>query len=222
MNSKFKKIIPLIVVFCVFTILVMSGCQSIPAPPDEEAISEYLPSILTDPYVNDAPLNLPLSNVEIEKRQTNEKDDHVYFHYEMSDGDYILTGGYYFYYVYYDEGGWILENTSEYGATELRYTGSDFPDWPMSVDLLPFEWVLEQVAALKYDSIEEVDCKKIDDRTFQFTYNVQKKVSDCNYSGNVKVNYTLQESGCLDFDWVSEVDSSEITRTMDIVGTYAG
>lgn len=217
MNSKFKNGFSLIILYG-FLVSIMCGCQSMPAPPDEKQIAEYLPSILTDPYVDDEPLNLSLSNVKIEKRQTNEKDDHVYFHYEMSNHDYVLTGGYYFYYVYYDEGGWILEDVSEYGETELGYTGNTFPAWPLGIDM----WVLEQTTSLKYDSVEEIEQKKIDNKTFQFIYNVQKNHLYCKEAGNVTVRYFLKENGWMDYDWVSETDSSKVSLAWDVVGTYTG
>ena len=52
---------------------------------------------------------MQIKNLDVAKRQTNEKDDHIYGTLTLSNSDYELKADCYFRYNYYDEGGWILD-----------------------------------------------------------------------------------------------------------------
>ncbi len=200
-------------------VLVLSGCaKKIPKPPSEEQIQSELSVQLPDLQIDDYVYELGhISNIEIEKRQTNEKDDLVYFFFTASYGQYSLTGGYAYYYVYYDEGGWILEGTQEYGETEIISEGDDPP---ISVDMNRMGWEIMQ--SLEEAGLTETNCEKINDTCFVYYYNYAENREYQNKTGTVSATYVLEQDAWMEYHWEQTVDTSNVVATWDLVGNWHG
>lgn len=124
-----------VVIFFVCAML-LSSC-GIPKPPDEAQIMEdipdqYVASELTihynflhqesfDFYPNEW-------NVSIDKRQTDEKEDLVYCQLDAEDSLYHVTKFFKLLYIYYDEGGWVLEDLREYEDPIVSFLDKPFDE----------------------------------------------------------------------------------------------
>lgn len=208
------------ILFFTFTMILssilLSGCKQ--SPPNEEKIAQDIPLALKNLTVDNEIYELDVVSIEIEKRQTNEKDDLVYFQFEMNHGAYTVTGGYAFYYIYYDEGGWILEGTQEYGEMAITYEGETSP---LETDLDATSWELDQ-ALHYYDTVAQTACWKNGPASYTYTYDVAKSLPYQSKAGTITLTYTLTSDYWLDYHWERAVDDSAVSASWDIIGTWQG
>lgn len=209
----------LVVALLLLTILILSGCTTrIPDPPDEKQIQSEVSSQLATIQVDDYDYELKyISNIEIEKRQTNEKDDLVYFFFTASYGQYSLSGGYAYYYVYYDEGGWILEGTQEYGETKIVTEGEQPP---LCLDADGTGWEIEQ--SLVGANVTEINCEKVNETCFVYYYDYAENRKYQNKTSGVTITYTLKQDALMKYHWEQSVDTNDVVTTWDLVGDWHG
>ncbi len=210
----------LALVLLLLAVLVLPGCtKKTPKPPNEEQIQKELSVRLPNLQVDDSVFELShISNIEIEKRQTNEKDDLVYFFFTASYGQYSLTGGYAYYYVYYDEGGWILEETQEYGEIKIISEGEEPP---LYVDLSQsIRWRVGQIASGA--SVTEINHEKVNETCFVYYYDYEENREYQNKTGKLIVTYELEQDDWMEYHWEQTVDTSNIVATWDLVGDWHG
>lgn len=119
-------------VVCGFAMCGLTAC-SIPKPPAKEQIAKDLPSDLTTAIIEnpfdatDADVyEMDVTEIVIEKRQTNEKDDTVYCWVELENEYYHFIKYVTLNYNFYDQGGWILDGYSEYAPAEWEVVGVPF------------------------------------------------------------------------------------------------
>lgn len=98
------SILLLAIVICVF---YLCGCGSTML--SESDLLAGIPEEIKTIYIDDIPRLLDVTNMEIEKRKTNDETDEVHCTLTLSDGTYETTASYILTYVFYDEGGWILD-----------------------------------------------------------------------------------------------------------------
>lgn len=195
-------------------LLVMSGCR--PAPPNEERIKRTLPNEITklsvnnpfyeyeweSEYIED---NLDVLSVKIEKRQTNEKDDTAYCVIDLQNEFYHFTKYLILNYVYYDEGGWMLENWTTYREDAYEILKN------------PFE---ENAVERKMNFLEEepnakaISCS-LEGDTITYRTQYKKKSTFCTEEGERIDTYTFNGTS-----WISSCDISNVNRIWDISGEW--
>lgn len=85
----------------------LGGCRE--NPPAEGKIIDDIPENFINLRVNKEEQKMEIADLDIIKRQTNEKDDNVYCVITMDCDDYELVANCYLQYNYYNQGGWILD-----------------------------------------------------------------------------------------------------------------
>ena len=115
MKEKHILLLLISILFC----FLLTSC-GIPKPPEANQINQDFseqystfsvenPFDETNPYVYD--MNISAS---VDKRQTNEKSDNAYCRVQLVNEYYKITKYLKLTYFFYDKGGWILENCTEY------------------------------------------------------------------------------------------------------------
>lgn len=102
--KKTISILLFVIAICLFS---LCGCGS--ATLSESDLLARIPEEIKTIYIDDFPRLLDVTNMEIEKRKTNDELDEVHCTLTLSDGTYETTAQYTLTYVFYDEGGWILD-----------------------------------------------------------------------------------------------------------------
>lgn len=211
MKIRFFKT-PIALVVALFTIFILSGCQE--KPPAESQIILDMPGELTEIFVDDVPIGMSIDNIEITRRQTNDKDDTVFFTYVMSGGPYRVTGSYRFDYVYYDQGGWILEDYTMDSDPEITLITND--------SLTDLFTSMEEFCCVKLSDYDEINCVDHwnDTQSLHFIYEVSRTEPYLILSGPIECTYTLQNNLGLSFYWKPSSDTSQLIDNWDLVGTY--
>lgn len=193
MPGQWKKIAKVLVLLGGM-MLALTACQD--SVPKEGQIKEDIPEDMRVIYVDsgfgEETITLDVTEVNILKRQTNEKDDTVYCTVVMSNDNYEYTADWVLNYVYYDQGGWILEG----------YTYNEQSD--NSPILIPLTGISQEIADA------EMDCYYFDSFTLKehvfedesdgyyeyyhsyFDYEVEYSNTYCSYNGNVILDYYFQ------------------------------
>lgn len=193
MHGQWKKIAKVLILLGGMT-LALTACQD--SVPKEGQIKEDIPEDMRVIYVDsgfgEETITLDVTEVNILKRQTNEKDDTVYCTVVMSNDDYEYTADWVLNYVYYDQGGWVLEG----------YTYNEQSD--NSPILIPLTGVSQEVAdsemncyyfdsfALKEHVFEDESDGYYEYYHSYFDYEVEYSNTYCSYNGNVILDYYFQ------------------------------
>ena len=210
-DKDMKKYI--LTIISVLTLLSLCGCTP-EAKTEDEIKSDFTDEMKTlsvdVSWGGNSTLPLELESLEIEKRQTNDKDDTVYCDVVMKNDEYDMTASYVLYYNYYDEGGWILDN---YEVLERDIT----PVNGMN------EWFVEEYMSHNYGNYTFKDKNFSQNNTVcEFTYTVEEKHEYCSYIGEVVLVcefYSDEYSAT----WVGDAYDGNVECVWDIDGKwYAG
>lgn len=127
---------------------------------------------------------LDVTDLEVNKRQTNEKDDTVYCTVMMEDENYRYTADYTLYYNYYDEGGWILDDYSSENSVLTPLVG------------VPVENSDSEMSQYYFDDYEFVD-SYLDEESYenQLEYHVSYQGDYVSCDGNVQLTYWWYNEG---------------------------
>lgn len=153
---------------------------------------------------------LEIEEFEIEKRQTNKKDDTIYCNITMQNENFKSYVEYVLYYNYYDEGGWILD---DYDTLEQEIQ----PLKGLEEDLI---W---QYLHYFYDDYT-FETASFDESAYvsEYTYLVEEKHQYCSLIGEVDVEcefYNDLNNGT----WIANIYGGDIECVWDIDGKwYAG
>lgn len=215
------------VLLCTTLILLLMafGCQD--KAVNEKQIIENLPKdfvtmTIENPFTDEiSDMQLTIDSLEIEKRQTNEKDDTIYCIVKLSNEYFEFTKYIRCYYVYYDKGGWILENWDYYQDETCKLIANPFPDekpFPTDseYDLFAYYYTINECIDVQLDN--ENNCVK-------YTYNVEKEDPLLVKKGQADIIYSLvvepKTTGwTISFD--RTVDTSRMTgEWKDIIGVWS-
>ena len=206
MNDKHILLLLISILFC----FLLTSC-GIPKPPEANQINQDFseqystfsvenPFDETNPYVYD--MNISAS---VDKRQTNEKSDNAYCRVQLVNEYYKITKYLKLTYFFYDKGGWILENCTEYQD----------PDY----ELLRCPFDAEEIAPLLTNDYSTVEFKEMNEHLSEgkidFCFEVKDVQENVTSEGNVIVS--LQYHGA---DWTYELDKSDVFLEWNIKGHW--
>ncbi len=202
---------------CFTLLLLLTACVS--APPNTETIGKELPAEIKTVTIEN-PFDLPSPNVyelnvdsvTVEKRQTNGKEDIAYCIIELSNDYYHITRYLTLNYNYYDKGGWILDEWSDYEEPISKICST-----PFSKEDANAKW------SHVYDEVSVENLQLIDETTIQYVINVKREYANATDSGRLVDTYTLQpEAGNQSYRWLKNSDTSGVTRKWKIEGQWRG
>ena len=167
--------------FALLCSLLLTACTS--SQKTEQDIIADIPADFITVTIDDELVSMQADAITIDKRQTDDKSDSIYFYLDMSNEDYQLTAYCYFNYAYYNaEGGWILEYcescNEEYSLTPLHPNLDD---------------VAESAVCSYYDNYSLTDTN-FDDERLQYIYAVSEEYENCTYSSSVDITYTFSSN----------------------------
>lgn len=197
---------------CSLCFVTLPSC-GVPAPPKQQEIISILPEeirtvAIQNPFTGEDQVHeLALQSLEIEKRQTNEKDDMVYCVLDMKDEWYHYTKYINLHFVYYDQGGWLLEDYAPYASHQWELLKSPFHTEEVS-SIIATEWYSEE-ATLKEQDLEN--------GALCFSAQVNEPHVNGAYLGEVIV--ICQFDG---IEWVYEINNENVRFIWDIVGKWEG
>ena len=196
----------------------LTAC-GIEKPPKESEIAGTFPEEITtimveNPYdlTNADVYQMDVAEVTLEKRQTNEKTDIAYCVVDLENELYAIRRYLTLNYIYYDKGGWILENWSEYQNPEVTVLSA------------PFNASDEEVKwSYSYDEVLVERFALTDETTLQATMQVTKNHANAVDSGRLVNSYSLQATqGSQWLTWTEATDTSSINRKWLLEGRWAG
>ena len=186
--------------------LVLSSC-GVSSPPNEAHIKEDLIEAGISSISIDNPFSeyndyseFEIQSIEIEKRQTNDKDDTVYCIVSMENEWYYLEKNLILFYTYYDQGGWILDNYSDSGDITWKIIKSPFTSE-----------TAEQLKANTYYYYEYVENPAIEENLTEgvviYSFPVEETHTYGSYRGNYiyRLIFNGYEWGCVEDNSVSFV-----------------
>lgn len=201
-----KKTVLLLFLSALICVLV-SSC-GIPKPPDKEDISKDLPDELTtitigNPFDSSHAdvYKMNVNGVAIEKRQTNEKEDIVYCWVGLDNEYYRVTKYVKLKYYYYDEGGWLLDEYSEYQEAEYK--------------VLNFPFETGEIIAELNSEYQNVELKSSDSYFRSFLFQIEDVHKHGVLQGDVLVNFEF-DGTC----WIETRDTTNLSFNWDIVGIW--
>ncbi len=210
-------------------LFVLTACGK--SAPSEKQIAKDLPEEARTIYIDiddngEESFVLDVQNIEIEKRQTNEKDDTVYCTITMENDEYRYVGDYILYYNYYDKGGWILDN----------WLDSTDSDGNSSGEIIPLSGVTQDVADMRisYYYFDSYSCKNRDfsAETYEeewgtwnyyytkFIYDVAYDGAWCDYDGEVTLGYNFYGSEGRYGTWTAELGYDNPFDCSELVGVW--
>lgn len=203
-----KKIILL---YVIGLLVLLSGCKT-PAP-DINEIRQDITLETRTISVSGVQHILSIDSFEIEKRMTEERDDEVYCTFIMSDDFFELEGNYYCHYKYYDEGGWILEDSS-ISDTVISIISDDMPD-------IVNQYVSEESYWMgdTYYDIESVEWEKHDNSGYIINYNLIKQREYACDTCEVTL-FCFIDGNKNNYDWEIEDSKYGFNTVWNVVGTY--
>lgn len=194
MPVQWKKIARVLILLGGMT-LALTACQD--SVPKEGQIKEDIPEDMRVIYVDsgfgEETITLDVTEVNILKRQTNEKDDTVYCTVSMENADYKYTANWVLTYNYYDQGGWILD---DWYADEESNTPEIIPLSGISTEIAEAE--MNNFYFDSYSLQNEVfggDSGSGYAKATYFDYAVEYTGEYCSYHGNVSLDYYFENDG---------------------------
>lgn len=205
----------------VLGLLWLTACGS--SVPSKKQMAEDLSEDVRTIYIYDnyeeTPLVLDVTDITIEKRQTNEKDDTVYCTVTMENENYRYIADYILFYNYYDEGGWILDNC----CTD--------PEGTAGMEIIPLNGLPEKTANAEMDCYYFDSCS-LTDQSFDayedgsaeicgssFTYDVSYTNTYGSYNGTVSLNYYFYSEGTYGY-WTYDALTYNDSFQWDVTGTW--
>jgi len=193
--------------------ILLFCCSCGPSHLSEKQILVSLPSEMTTIQVDGETRKLPIKSFEVEKRQTNEKDDTVYCIITAEDDLYQTTWHYCLYYNFYDKGGWILDNYEQYQSMDTQ---------PISV--LPIEEVQKYVA--QYFTESDYSRYYFDDTeslsSVYYEFEVKNEFPIMMATGNINVNYFFSGTNGV-YSWEKSIGYLQMMYDWSkLAGTYVG
>ena len=184
--GKEKTVAFVIAVVCLIMTFALSSCGGISAPPSESKIKDHLSDDFFTIIIDGETVQLELSDLEIEKRQTNEKQDIAYCRIKMSNTFYTYEATYCMIFNYYDQGGWILDGYSIEGDSSVISTGGMGPESDEKIDRY----------LNNYFSDYKLLSDEFDGETHVFEYEITESTSKyLAYSGTVTVAARFSSEG---------------------------
>lgn len=175
------KRIKLLLISCLLlSMVIASGCT--PSAPSEAQILADIPDSFLTVNVDGVVQEMGINGIEIDKRQTSETSDIVFFTLNMSNEDYELSAYCRFQYGYYNQGGWIVDSceivNEQYELIPLKGISQNYADEAIS----------------GYFENYSLDGNGFDGSNAWFTYSVSESHKYCSYTGSVDVNYSFYSS----------------------------
>lgn len=208
-----------IFVFLMGMVFFLTACGK-PAP-DEAQIKEDLPKearvIYIDSGYGSEEIVLDVTEINILKRQTNDKDDTVYCTIVMANDDYRYSANWVLTYNYYDQGGWILDDW--YTEEETN-----------PAEIIPLTGVPETTAdSMMSNSYAEYSLNErcwgedseYGDKTTMFIYNVKSEALYCTMNGSVYLSYDFSNDGNYG-EWYSTMQEADCSYDWNIDGIWKG
>lgn len=203
-----KRTISILLFVMVICILCLCGCGSTTL--SESDLLERIPEEIKTIYIDDILRLLDVTNMEVEKRKTNDEIDEVHCTITMSDGTYETTANYILTYVFYDKGGWILDYW-------------DLIDAHTNVIATPNKEMMEtEINRYYFDQIEFDSQVFYDDtQTCDTVYTVSYLCANYSYDGKVLLqsNFVSDIYGGI---WQHELVYYPENFRLDINGNWAG
>ena len=209
-NITMKKVVYL-TGSCAILCLMLASC-GIPKPPTEKRIMADLPNNLTTISVgnpldaaSDIQSETKVISLVIEKRQTNEKDDVVYCVLDLENQYFHFTKYVVLHYIYYDQGGWILDDWEYYKDSSYLLLNN-----PIDENSIKQKWLGQ------YDTADVVDCiLNADNSSITFSLQVSTQHENASVNGRVLDTYTFVGT-----HWNENSDTSDISTYWDVVGRW--
>lgn len=202
---KKKTIMTLIVLLLCFVCLVGCGTTTL----SETDIINSLPDEIKTIYVDETPYTLDVTSMEVEKRKIEEDIDEIHCTITTQNDHYRHTISTVLTYVYYDEGGWILEYYDTIDSSIEAIDGPSQEDVDAELSRYYFD---------HFDFLEQ--SYNTDAQTASSIYSVNFTSSNFSYDGNV----TLESYFCPDWyggDW-EHVLSYDRDFVWNVDGHWAG
>lgn len=192
------------------TCLLLSSC-GVSNPPNENKIAQNIPEdirtvIIDNPFdaTNSDVYVMDVKSVSIEKRQTNEKTDTAYCIIELENDYYCFTKSIITYYNYYDKGGWILDDYSEYNP----------PTWKLKD--CPFSGDNVKGLISNYSIINE-NKPSTDTNlgTVEFTFDVREESENVTEEGTIAITLLFDGSS-----WSYDINRDNVDLNWNILGHW--
>lgn len=191
-------------------LIALTSCGT-PKPPQENELAENIPEefksvMIGNPFdeLNMYIYDMDVTSVTIEKRQTNEKADTVYCVVEFDNEYYHFTRYLKMDFNYYDQGGWILDDYSEYNPAEWKVVKCS-----LRADEVAYVCDYPQVE-LKESTVDSTN------GTAAFYFDVEDVRNNGAFRGTVVVNCQFDGE-----KWTYTKSSDDVRFIWDIVGTWS-
>ncbi len=191
----------------------ITGCEA--APVSLNKIKDDMNvSTLTVDYKTYS--SVEIESLDVTRRRTEDGVDEIYSNFTLSAGDYKIEGEYNCTYEYYDQGGWILEN-SYMTDVKISIVTDEIPD------IIAQEMNRQDIFCnQKSFDVKNVVCNKVGGSEYEILYEIIRDKKYCCESGLFKRTYYLEQNGEWTYYWNVDEEMVELNRTWDIVGTYYG
>lgn len=189
---------------------LLTSC-GIPKPPQEDDIMQDIPDEITtiqigNPFdsLNMYVYDLDIMSVTVQKRQTNGKEDVAYCVVELGNEYYQFTKYLCLNYNYYDEGGWILDDYSEYSATDWKVI-----ECPLNVEDVAYvcDYPQVELGESTFDG---------ENGTASFHFDVEDARNNGAFRGTVTVDCQFDGE-----KWIYTKNSDDVKFIWDIIGTWS-
>ena len=174
-----------------FIIVLMTACGGMSRPLNENRIAEIIPDRITN--------GMTVTNVSIDRRQTDGREDTVYAIITMEDGSVQRTAYYILNINYYDVGGWMIDGFRSYQSSHA------IPIAPPSDDIA-FDAVRSRYSGYTI-SLISADTSGFQHGHVTFEFEVERERDLLLSTGNVVV------SGHFNENW-GQWNTSIISETM--------
>lgn len=152
--------------------------------------------------------DLQITDVVINKRQTNEKDDTVYCTVTMEDDWYRCSADYVLYYNFYDQGGWILDDYYAEGQMITPLKG------------VPEEFAEGELNNYFFDTYELVDSSfNEEDWSAELTYHLTYDRMNVSFDDDATLYYYFSSEGN-EGTWTPSLFYDETSFKWDVLGEW--
>lgn len=213
-----KKFLLVLVVFGIAAVL--SGCGL--KAPSEEELKAMIPQEILTYYLDDNEYLSSVSQLEITRRQTNEKDDYAECVVDLIDNNLNRRVYISFTTKYYDKGGWMLESWNIYKNEEYKATDNSY-----DTDLLKQQGfdICMSICSTEGSGVKKVSETK-GENCVKMLFEIFSQNNYWSASGEVVGTAFLTTNDDYKYPkqyiWNTEFDFSSVDEEWNIMGTWHG
>ena len=190
-------------------LLFLTACGS-KAPNEKTIMNDFNNSEMAYMVINNEEMSMPATKVEVEKSQVEKRTATYWCVVEQSNYYYSTTAEYILPYVYYDKGGWMLENPTRTSEPEIKLLNPVSEDF--IAETVSFYMKFYETTEIAFRSTNLVE--GTDEVVLNFTGSSDDFLSD----GKITVLFTF-----IDNEWVpSAVSAVPVKSPLTELTVYRG